>query len=1177
MKKIFCFVLVFFFVTALVSCEKDNNEGHEKQETSTIYEIAKTSGFKGDYNSWLNCLKGTEEKSSFELVRENGYSGTLDEWLLLNTNDQTKLIVLSVNDKFVLWKFIDSNDWNKLVSLKYLKGTLDDKIEFSTTPTNVVWKLENGTKWISLLELSTLNIFQSDKNLGVEAYEVAKQLGDKSTKIYWFLTIGNKSNGKYEVITKNGQYMWKDIDDYDWDVLFESSDFENTEPEVQEYTVKFIGQNGQLIKEILVPEGSYITDIPLYENEGYIFKGWQTNYKEWNFSKDVVTNNIDLYPILEKIYYIHYELNGGEFNGEVIYEFTEFSNDFLPSAKKSQYVFNGWYLEDTYMTKVEKTFDLPHRNVTLYAKFDTATSEEYYYHTALIEDLGSVNYWNSKQSTVGKLSEYIHNGFWGTRMNEYKDGYEWYNVIANEKPRLLNPLIDGEGNEINLGTKYEFEVKVGTELKYNTLSTYPEFAKFKGQEVKPEDYLTTLKHMYNQFNSISQGSNSLTGDGSIKGLSEYYTATANKLSKQEVDALWENVCYDIVERDGKWYIQVEFNVPCNPFYAMYYLSSNLYTPLPEEFIQLVGGLKYYGTFSTDNTLSPVDTTLSTGYYVAKSWDFWKEIVFVKNDMIDSGNMYNFPGVHIQVIQNNIGDTEVVFKEFLAGHLDAASIPTTRLENYKDHELTAIVPDSNTLKLNINSCTQEEWEALFGENGSVSQTEKENYWECEPLMSNDNFLRGLSYSINRKEYADMMLKATPTGNYFGSNYLSDPEKGITYNSTEAHRLATETTLANTDGYGYNFELAQSFFKAACDELIANGTYKAGDTIEIEITWQTHAQVDAEGVILAKYIEDAFNSCGGGLTVKCVHWVAQIWSDVYYKKMMVGQFDIGFGSISGSALNPLDFLEVLRSDNTSGFTLNWGTDTGKVSDQIFYDGMYWSYNALWQAADSGAYVIDGELAGSLVDAVLVAQTVNEDGSVDVEIKWEGVDDINTEFAVSKIAVCNYEVYYQGGDYEEIYVEFQDNDGIVSFTIPAEYNAKINGFIGYDVYFDSKIAGVPGSTYLSLYSSTNAESVCSQHYMGVWSEPNAEAAPVVPEGGQVFSYVASSYEERTKIIGILEKFAVENFLTGITLYGDGGFVMYSDRIVPGSGSWDNYIPGYGYGVFTEGYPNGLLTPVK
>ena len=38
-----------------------------------------------------------------------------------------------------------------------------------------------------------------------------------------------------------------------------------------------------------------------------------------------------------------------------------------------------------------------------------------------------------------------------------------------------------------------------------------------------------------------------------------------------------------------------------------------------------------------------------------------------------------------------------------------------------------------------------------------------------------------------------------------------------------------------------------------------------------------------------------------------------------------------------------------------------------------------------------------------------------------------------------------------------------------------------------------------------------------------------------------------------------------------------MYADRLEPGSGSWDNYVPGYGFGVFSEGSAEGFLAPVK
>ena len=49
-------------------------------------------------------------------------------------------------------------------------------------------------------------------------------------------------------------------------------------------------------------------------------------------------------------------------------------------------------------------------------------------------------------------------------------------------------------------------------------------------------------------------------------------------------------------------------------------------------------------------------------------------------------------------------------------------------------------------------------------------------------------------------------------------------------------------------------------------------------------------------------------------------------------------------------------------------------------------------------------------------------------------------------------------------------------------------------------------------------------------------------------VYSFVASSYELRTEILGALEKYAVENFLTGISFMDDGGYSLYRPEVQRG-----------------------------
>ena len=767
-----------------------------------------------------------------------------------------------------------------------------------------------------------------------------------------------------------------------------------------------------------------------------------------------------------------------------------------------------------------------------------------YYQTFQSEDQGTANYWDDKGSVAGDLHGYFAGSFWGTAMNEEKDGYDWICELAKEKPQAVNP------DENGLATIYKFEVKIGSELVYNTMSSKPEFAAFKGREVALEDYLTPWKELYNQSNGIARGPEGATGgSGSIKGITEYYNGTANGFNED----LWNQVGIKATMEDGKAYLTFEFNNPTNSFYAMYYLASGLYCPIPADFLKLTGGLKGYATFSADGALSPVDTSLSTSYYMLESWQSGKEIVFKKNDLYADGGRYQIPGVYMMVLPAVNTDPEAALKEFLAGKLDAVSIPSTKLDDYKNDPRTTTTLDATTFKLNMNTCTMEEWEALFGENGSITQTPKENYWDVKPIMSNDNFLKGLNYSIDRKGFAEIQGR-TPSNNYFGSSYLSDPENGVSYNSTQEHKDAVAGMMENTDGYGYSLALAQQYFKAACDELIAAGTYKSGDEVHIEICWMDTASIDEMGVYIKKYIEDAFNNCGGGLTIVVDNYACAVWSDVYYAKMMIGQFDLGFGSISGNSLNPLNFFEVLRSDNTSGFTLNWGVDTSIVTDAIKYDGRTWSFNSLWQAADQGALIDEhGNLISNVFGANFLSSTTNDDGSMTVKFNV-GTMNLETAYSeVTKVMIFGYTAA-DYSDYSEEPIDVTVADGVATATVTAEQAAKYGAFenVAYDVYYHVVGGGDAGPEQLiTVYPTEEA------------GKPITDVATA----GEWVTYVAASYQERTVILGILEKFAVENFLTGLVLYGNGGYVMYNERVNPGTGDWSNYIPGYGFGVLAHG----------
>ena len=237
------------------------------------------------------------------------------------------------------------------------------------------------------------------------------------------------------------------------------------------------------------------------------------------------------------------------------------------------------------------------------------------------------------------------------------------------------------------------------------------------------------------------------------------------------------------------------------------------------------------------------------------------------------------------------DKEAGIKEFLAGNTDAAGIPQTRLDEYKNDPRTRVVRGETNFKLNVNATDEATWEYLFGENGTIVQNPKDNYWKVEPALSNAHFVKALSLSINRKEYSDARGSIASV-DFLAPNYMSDPINGITYNDTQAHKNAVADLLADTDGYGYNLELAREYFKIALAELEASGKYKPGTkanptVIELEIAWMYPWQETSDHNELKQYFEDAFNDdsvSGGKYKLEVKFWTGADWAEVYDNKLL-----------------------------------------------------------------------------------------------------------------------------------------------------------------------------------------------------------------------------------------------------------------------------------------------------
>lgn len=733
------------------------------------------------------------------------------------------------------------------------------------------------------------------------------------------------------------------------------------------------------------------------------------------------------------------------------------------------------------------------RDGKLNGKLAGETLDKYqnYYHNWNSSDPQTLNVWNDNGSVVPDLFSNCSTSLFGTRLNAKKDGYEYYGVLAKQdKPyAVTEDGVNKTPTAEELHQTWRIYVRTGEEggVSYRTLSTKADRAKYDNRYVQLEDYLTPFKMLLNKSNGLYRGAElaNKSGQGAIVGAAAYYNATGGAkegvLSDEEAD--FSGVGLKVgTDADGD-YLEVTYSVPVNRFYAMYSIYDNMYEPLPAEFVNEVGVSAING-FSTDMSYTPVDNTLSVGPYILETWETGKLITFKRNDdwyeRKENSNLYQIGGIHMDILPGYSTDKNIAIKQFLnAGNLDSVGIPSDYLQDYSIDPRAVSIPGESVWKLNLNTCNEDLWESLFGENGSITHTQKDSYWAVKPWMSNSNFIRGLFYSIDRENYAKAQ-GGSPSINYFSDIYLSNPETGEVYNNSPEHEAALEDFWGDTvESYGYNLALSEAAFKKAINELIADGSITAStESISIDIFWMYENQIADEGNTIGGYIKKAFDAAAEDLGYPVRLNVVQsvggaVWSDVYYKHLLVGQFDLAFGSISGNSLNPLNFLEVLKSSNSSGFTLNWGADTTVVDsgeDALVYDGKRWSFDGLWDAADGGVILDENGMATDPVNIVFSSFKVNGDrvsiaGRLEI-LQYDGlVVDVKDLFGTTDAEGYSdyFEIYPDAtagatvGTIEDV---IWDENGNFSFTLSGDLAANVinaGGIPLFGVDFTQTIQGV------------------------------------------------------------------------------------------------------------------------
>lgn len=708
---------------------------------------------------------------------------------------------------------------------------------------------------------------------------------------------------------------------------------------------------------------------------------------------------------------------------------------------------------------------------------DPLTINQYNATGSQVGDLASYitsTYWSTRRSTEeGKADT----------------DYEWYPVLATDKIKV--PTVNGDGsvsyaatetanlqpvpmeakNEKELYKRWRIYVKAQDHgeatkivddsdhntIRYTTMSENSKAKKFNNRAVNIDDYEFIYKLLLTGKNALKRGTEMAkdTSHG-IKGASRYYEDTATMTDVNAIDEKWVEyqgeapADSNAFQATGKLglrtgkdqngnFIDIELINAIDSFTAMYTLSSSLVSPLPKDFFVGENGIannykaasEDYGQKSkTDASREIIDNVLCVGPYTLEKWNKNQLILFKLNKKSwfeCTDDFYTIAGIYNEQV-NIDNDTEKVYKRFTEDEaLDVTSIPISKVDYEQGRPDTLVTEGDSTFKLNINSCTQDQWNKIFKDDV--------NGYKCKPWMSNSHFLDGLFFSIDRYEFAKKR-GVNPSCSYFSDSYMANPVKGTSYNKIEVkdengnlykpHEEAISyyhNEPGENDNFGYDFDRAVDNFRIAVNQLaesgaVTLGTEKKPEEINIKIWWMNKgSDIKEYGEDIANYMEKAFNHisvCGGKLKLKVLQEEVSKWEDVYNEYMMKGKFDLAFGAISGNSYDPLNFMEVLKSDNSSTFTLNWAEDTNDAEtiNPIIYKGNKWSFDSLWTVADHGGISQNGKRVDSAKKCIYknlksksgsVSQLFNGfDVDVPVEFTLNGAAAEGVSFKVDRVDV-------------------------------------------------------------------------------------------------------------------------------------------------------------------------------
>jgi ABC-type oligopeptide transport system substrate-binding subunit len=564
---------------------------------------------------------------------------------------------------------------------------------------------------------------------------------------------------------------------------------------------------------------------------------------------------------------------------------------------------------------------------------------KYTYRDTLSTNPTTFNHWLYNDAVTSQVMGLYLDALYVYHFNADKTGYEVVPSMAAADPEPVNPETLETGKVVS--KTWQIELRDDLEWTYHAETDISGLA--AGHEViNAEDFVETFKLALELkwFRAIS-------GGGDFCNAS---TAVVNACAFSDGTADWEDVG---IKQIDDLTIEFTFVNDMSNWNVRYWLSSFVMTPVHLELYEALKNGEGVSSYGTNEKTIAYHGAYKLDYYEAD-----KILRFTKNENYHSPDEYFYTGYTQAVIR----DAAIRFQEFVAGKIEAVALPTAQYEAYKNYPGIRQIPGATTFRLMINGLgTVEDQREQF----------PDGTWTPKPILANQNFKSAMFFAIDRQKLAEEVLKTSTSNMYlFSDAYLVDAELGVPYRSTAQGETVGEGLSPET--YGFNQDAAAAYYRLAIAELIADGVYAKGTAaaptyidLQLNIFSGSEAQILFGEYIKATF-EATFKDYLNYVYVR-ISVVPRDFPGIYYNYMMVGEFDLSIGGISGSTLDAASFLDVFASDNRGGFTLNWGIDTSVAEIPVTYttaDGVrhleMWSFDALTTALNGEVYLANGEEA-------------------------------------------------------------------------------------------------------------------------------------------------------------------------------------------------------------------------